>query len=40
MLEDEESGAKEEMICVICMNAVRFDVNSSGSVVYVNNSVA
>lgn len=29
--KDEESGQVEEMICVICMNAVRFDVDESGS---------
>ena len=30
---DEESGKIEELICVICMNPVRYDVDEHGSVI-------
>lgn len=33
LFDDEEAGRAEEMICVICMNAVRFEVDASGSIV-------
>ena len=33
LFEDEEAGRQEEMVCVICMNAVRFEVDESGSIV-------
>ena len=32
-IEDEELGNKQEDICVICMNAVRFSVDESGAVI-------
>ena len=30
--KDEESGQVDELMCVICMNAVRFEVDASGTV--------
>jgi acetamidase/formamidase len=34
-IEQEESGAKPEDICVICMNPVRYGVDESGSMIQV-----
>ena len=32
-LVDEEENNEENMICVICMNDIRFEVNDFGSVI-------
>jgi hypothetical protein len=30
-IEDEESGVSSEQMCVICLNAIRFDVDAHGT---------
>ena len=32
LFKDEETGVVEEMVCVICMQPVRFEVDSSGEI--------
>ena len=33
LFKDEETGVVEEMVCVICMQPVRFEVDSSGEII-------